>query len=53
MAGANYDFNAWGGADGGCYPSREQDRLVGRKILAIERAPRHAFPMVLEGGRLH
>jgi agmatine deiminase len=52
VAGANYDFNAWGGADGGCYPSWEQDRLVGRKILAMERAPRHACPMVLEGGSI-
>ena len=52
LAGAHFEFNAWGGEEGGCYASWEQDRLVARKILAIERVPRHYCPMILEGGSI-
>ena len=49
----DWEFNAWGGLDGGLYFPWDQDRLVARKVAEIERVDRYAAPLVLEGGSIH
>lgn len=49
IAGVHWVFNGWGGL----YGSWDNDKLVGRKILEIERVPRIASDIVLEGGSIH
>jgi agmatine deiminase len=54
LAGVDWDFNAWGGEQGGLYPSWDLDALVARKVLQMERVQRYATPgFVLEGGSIH
>ena len=53
LRGVDWGFNAWGGLQGGLYFPWDQDALVARKILEIERADRYAAPLVLEGGSIH
>lgn len=40
LAGVDWQFNAWGGLDGGCYNDWALDSLVARKICQIERVER-------------
>lgn len=49
VRGVDWEFNAWGGL----YAVWEQDALVARKILELERVHRYAAPLVLEGGSIH
>ena len=51
--GVDWQFNAWGGLDGGLYFPWDQDDLVARKVLELERADRYQAPFVLEGGSIH
>ena len=54
VRGVNWDFNAWGGFDGGLYFPWNRDQQVGGKILEIERSARyHTEGFVLEGGSIH
>ncbi|OMO60903.1 Peptidyl-arginine deiminase, Porphyromonas-type [Corchorus capsularis] len=53
IAGIDWTFNSWGGADDACYTDWSLDLHVARKILAIERLPRFSHTMVLEGGSIH
>lgn len=54
VRGIDWDFNAWGGLDGGLYFPWDQDDLVAYKILEIERIDRYkARGFVLEGGSIH
>lgn len=53
VRGIDWDFNAWGGLEGGLYFPWDQDDLVARKVLEMERADRYKAPMVLEGGSIH
>lgn len=53
VRGVDWQFNAWGGLKGGLYFPWDQDDLVARKILDIERVDRYAAPLVLEGGSIH
>ncbi|HEC35451.1 MAG TPA: agmatine deiminase, partial [Anaerolineae bacterium] len=53
VRGVDWDFNAWGGLNGGLYFPWDQDALVARKILEIERIDRYKANMVLEGGAIH
>ncbi|CAH2073569.1 unnamed protein product [Thlaspi arvense] len=53
VAGIDWNFNAWGGADEGCYNDWSDDLLVSKKILAVERIPRFQHSMILEGGSIH
>lgn len=52
VRGVDWRFNAWGGVTGGLYAPWDQDDLVGEKVLEMERAPRYAPPLVLEGGSI-
>ena len=51
--GVDWEFNAWGGDQGGLYPSWERDERVAAEVLAIEGAERYRAPLVLEGGSIH
>lgn len=54
VAGIDWQFNAWGGLNGGLYYPWQQDDQVARKILQLERAPRiRTEGFVLEGGAIH
>src|SRR5256886_7690091 len=49
----DWRFNAWGGLEGGLYFPWDQDDLVARKVLEIERLDRYRAPLVNEGGAVH
>lgn len=53
VRGVDWDFNAWGGLDGGLYFPWDQDDLVARKVMDVERVNRYKAPLVLEGGSIH
>ncbi len=51
--GVDWQFNAWGGLNGGLYFPWDQDDLVARKVLAIEGCDRYRAPIINEGGAIH
>lgn len=51
--GVDWEFNAWGGKEGGLYPSWDRDEAVAARVLEIEGAERYRAPLVLEGGSVH
>lgn len=53
VRGIDWEFNAWGGLQGGAYFPWDQDELVARKVLEIERVDCYKANMVLEGGSIH
>jgi agmatine deiminase len=53
VRGISWQFNAWGGLDGGLYFPWDQDALVARKVLEIERLDWYKADFVLEGGAIH
>ena len=53
LRGIDWRFNAWGGLQGGLYFPWDQDDLVARKMLEIERRDRYRAPFVCEGGAIH
>ena len=53
VRGVDWQFNAWGGLNGGIYFPWAQDGLVAGKVLEIEDAARYRAHLVMEGGALH
>lgn len=53
VRGVDWRFNAWGGLRGGLYFPWDQDDLVARKVLEVERLDRYRAPLVNEGGAIH
>ena len=53
VRGVDWQFNAWGGLDGGLYFPWDQDDAVAQKVLEIEGRDRYRAPFVLEGGAIH
>jgi agmatine deiminase len=53
VRGIDWRFNAWGGYRGGLYSPWDQDELVARKVLEIERAERYDAGIINEGGAIH
>src|SRR5258705_5986257 len=53
VRGVDWRFNAWGGLAGGLYFPWDQDDLVARKVLDIERLDRYRAPLGNEGGAIH
>ncbi len=53
VRGIDWEFNAWGGIDGGLYFPWDLDNLVPLKVLEIERLDRYKAPIVMEGGSFH
>lgn len=49
----DWDFNAWGGLEGGLYFPWHLDDLIPQKVAEIESIDRYKAPMVLEGGSIH
>ena len=53
VRGIDWDFNAWGGLDSGLYFPWDQDDLIPRTVMDIERLDRYKAELVLEGGSIH
>lgn len=53
LAMVDWEFNAWGGLDGGLYFPWDKDRRIRTKIAEMLGIPRFTAPVVLEGGALH
>ncbi|HEY3783690.1 MAG TPA: agmatine deiminase [Steroidobacteraceae bacterium] len=53
VRGVDWQFNAWGGLNGGIYFPWDQDDLVARKVLEIEGRERYRASIINEGGALH
>ncbi|MBK5289396.1 MAG: agmatine deiminase [Acidimicrobiia bacterium] len=51
--GVDWEFNAWGGADGGLYPSWDHDDAMASAVCGAEAVDRYRAPFVLEGGSIH
>jgi agmatine deiminase len=51
--GVDWEFNAWGGTNGGLYFPWDRDERVAAKVLEIEGDDRYRAPIVLEGGAIH
>jgi agmatine deiminase len=52
LRGVSWDFNAWGGLEGGLFFPWDADDLVGPKILDLERCRSYQPGFVLEGGSI-
>mgnify|MGYP001044552309 CR=1 FL=1 len=53
LRGVDWQFNAWGGLDGGLYFPWSRDNQVAAKVLEIEGAGRYRAPLIMEGGSFH
>ena len=53
VRGVDWNFNAWGGLEGGLYFPWDRDDAVAQKVLEIEGRDRYRAPFVLEGGAIH
>ena len=53
MRGVDWQFNAWGGLQGGLYFPWDRDDAVAQKIIEIEGCDRYRAPFILEGGSIH
>ncbi len=53
VRGVDWDFNAWGGLNGGLYFPWDLDEAVAQKVLEIEGIDRYKAPLILEGGSIH
>jgi len=53
VRGVDWQFNAWGGLEGGLYFPWDRDDAVAQKVLEIEGRDRYRAPFVLEGGAIH
>ncbi|MFW3617105.1 agmatine deiminase [Billgrantia antri] len=53
LAMVDWQFNAWGGLDGGLYFPWDKDRRIRTKIAEMLGIPRFTAPVVLEGGAIH
>jgi agmatine deiminase len=53
MRGIDWQFNAWGGLQGGLYFPWDRDAAVAQKVIEIEGCDRYQAPFILEGGSIH
>ena len=53
VRGIDWQFNAWGGLQGGLYFPWDRDEAVAQKVIEIEGCDRYRAPFVLEGGSIH
>jgi len=53
VRGVDWDFNAWGGLNGGLYFPWDLDDAVPQKVLEIDGLDRYKAPLILEGGSIH
>lgn len=52
VRGIDWEFNAWGGAEGGLYASWELDNKVAQKVLELVGVDRYKTGLVNEGGAI-
>lgn len=52
VRGIDWQFNAWGGVNGGCYNPWDKDNEVAQKILEIENLEIYKSDLFLEGGAI-
>jgi agmatine deiminase len=54
LVGINWEFNAYGGPEEGCYWPCELDRKVASRVCKdVLQIPLISIPMILEGGSIH
>lgn len=53
LALVDWEFNAWGGLNGGLYFPWDKDRRIRSKIAEVLGAERFIAPLVMEGGAIH
>ena len=53
LALIDWEFNAWGGLDGGLYFPWDKDRRIRTKIAEMLGVTRFTVPVMLEGGAIH
>jgi len=53
IRGIDWQFNAWGGLQGGLYFPWDRDQAVAQKVIEIEGCDRYHAPFILEGGSIH
>ncbi|ATJ81306.1 agmatine deiminase [Halomonas beimenensis] len=53
LAMVDWEFNAWGGLDGGLYFPWDKDRRIRTKIAEMLGVERFTVPVMLEGGAIH
>ena len=53
LRGVHWQFNAWGGLEGGLYFPWDQDARVACKVLEIEGRARYRPAFINEGGAVH
>lgn len=53
LALVDWEFNAWGGLNGGLYFPWDKDRRIRMKIAEMLGVERFITPLVLEGGAIH
>ena len=53
IRGVDWQFNAWGGLQGGLYFPWDHDDAVAQKVAEIEGCDRYRAPFILEGGSIH
>ncbi len=53
VRGIDWNFNAYGGLDGGLYYPWDSDDLIARKLLEVASVGRYDAPLTLEGGAIH
>ncbi|MGB0865128.1 MAG: agmatine deiminase [Granulosicoccaceae bacterium] len=53
LGAVDWQFNAWGGLNGGLYFPWDKDDRVAHKVCEITRAVRFRAPLVMEGGGFH
>jgi len=53
VRGIDWNFNAWGGLEGGLYYPWDLDDAVPRRVLELEGLDRYQAPIILEGGSIH
>jgi agmatine deiminase len=49
----DWQFNAWGGLNGGLYYPWDADDLVAQKVAAVDGVDRYRAPLIMEGGAIH
>lgn len=53
VRGIDWQFNAWGGFDGGLYFPWDRDAQVADKICNLQSLDVYKAPLILEGGSIH
>lgn len=53
VRGVDWEFNAWGGIEEGCFFPWDRDNLIAEKVLELEGLDRYKSHSVLEGGSVH